>query len=251
MSLSTVGRTTAQGSWHTHSPAFSSAWVSDVGHHRLRQDDRAAAGANFVAIADGVGSVPGGGEAAQVAVGHFAALITGAASEADVVAAFQETHRLLSRLITDGRLPAGCATTLTAAVRIGTGLVVANVGDSPGWLLDDVEGPRSVVRLHRRWDPFRESFVLLSALGGPEPGRPAITTLPADRALRLVLASDGIVDDATDPDPPRVLELAAGGDVAAAARRIADAVLAGPARDNLTVAVIDVGRSGSTSPGPA
>jgi serine/threonine protein phosphatase PrpC len=240
MSLFTVGRTTSHGSWQTVAPAMSSAWVSDVGHHRTSQQDRAMAGANFVAIADGVGSVPGGGEAAQVAVGHFAALITGACSSDDVVAAFQQTHELIVRLTEEGTLPPGCATTLTTAVRIDDSVVIANVGDSPGWLLED-DGPRSVVRLHRRWDPFRESFVLLSALGSADFGGPALTTVIPRSAVRLVLASDGIVEDATDPDPPRVLDLARDGDAATAARRIADAVLAGPARDNLTVAVIDVG----------
>lgn len=219
---------------------MSSAWVSDIGHQRSRQDDRAAVGADFAVVADGVGSVPGGGDAAQVAVGHFAALIGGARSEADVTTAVEETHALIVRRIREGSLPPDCATTLTAAVRIDRRILIVNVGDSPGWLLD-AEGPRSVVRLHRRWDPFRESFVLLSALGGARFGGPAITALTPSTRIRLVLASDGVISDPADPDPPAELELARTGEVSAAARRVTEAVLRGAAPDNVTVAVIDVG----------
>jgi serine/threonine protein phosphatase PrpC len=240
-----TGRTTSYGSWSALAPALSSAWVSDIGHHRSHQEDRAAAGPNFVVIADGVGSVPGGGEAAQVAVGHFSALITGARAAADVVAVFRDTDQLIRQLTRQGVLPPGCATTLTAAVLLTDGLLIANVGDSPGWLLE-ADGPRSVVRLHRRWDPFRESFVLLSALGSGEPGEPALTRLTLPRPVRLVLASDGILTDPASPDPPSVLTLAQKGDPATAARRIVDAVLEGSARDNLTVAVLDVGRPEGT-----
>jgi PPM family protein phosphatase len=219
---------------------MSSAWVSDIGHQRTRQEDRAAVGANFVVVADGVGSIPGGGEAAQVAVGYFCALITAARSPADVVAAVDETHALIVRLIERGTLPPNCATTLTAAVSIGAEVLIVNVGDSPGWLLED-DGARSIVRLHRRWDPFRQSFVLLSALGAKDFSGPAVTTLTPTVRTRIVLASDGVIADPADPDPPEVLGLAREGDVISAARRVATAVLLGDALDNLTVAVIDIG----------
>jgi serine/threonine protein phosphatase PrpC len=219
---------------------MSSAWVSDIGRQRSRQDDRAAVGADFAVLADGVGSVPGGGEAAQVAVGHFAAAIVGASSRADVTAAVEQTHRLIVRRTRDGSLPPDCATTLTAAVRIDQEILIVNVGDSPGWLLTE-DGPQSVVRLHRRWDPFRESFVLLSALGGSRFDGPALTTLPVTSRIRLVLARDGVIDDPADPDPPAALELARAGEATTAARRVTEAVLLGAAADNVTVAVIDVG----------
>ena len=232
--------TRAEGSWLAAAPAMSSAWVSDIGHGRTRQEDRAAVGSNFVVVADGVGSVPGGGEAAQVAVGHFCALIVGAGSAQDVVAAVEDTHALIVRLTERGVLPPKCATTLTAAVGIGSEVLIVNVGDSPGWVLAD-DGARSIVRLHRRWDPFRQSFVLLSALGAKDFSAPAVTTLTPAGRTRIVLASDGVVADPTDPDPPEVLELARAGEVGPAARRVVDAVLHGVAQDNLTVAVIDVG----------
>jgi serine/threonine protein phosphatase PrpC len=219
---------------------MSSAWVSDIGHQRPRQEDRAAGGPNFVVVADGVGSIPGGGEAAQVAVGHFGALIAGAGSAEDVVAAVADTHALIVRLIERGTLPPNCATTLTAAVGLGGEVLIVNVGDSPGWVLEE-GGARSLVRLHRRWDPFRQSFVLLSALGARDFGGPAVTVLTPTVRSRIVLASDGVLADPNDPDPPAVLGLARDGDVSSAARRVAAAVLAGAATDNLTVAVIDVG----------
>jgi protein phosphatase len=222
---------------------MSSAWVSHIGHRRSDQEDRAAAGKNFVVIADGVGSVPGGGEAAQVAVGHFSARITGARSESDIVATFQETHDLIVRLADQGVLPPGCATTLTAAIHIGDTLMIANIGDSPGWLLDQ-DGPRNVVRLHRRWDPFRQSFVLLSALGTGDFTAPTVTAVSLTSAKRVVLASDGIITDPADPEPPQILTLALDGDTTEVVHRIADAVLQGPALDNLTIAVIDIGPAG-------
>jgi serine/threonine protein phosphatase PrpC len=208
---------------------MSSAWVSDIGHQRPRQEDRAAGGPNFVVVADGVGSIPGGGEAAQVAVGHFGALIAGAGSAEDVVAAVADTHALIVRLIERGTLPPNCATTLTAAVGLGGEVLIVNVGDSPGWVLEE-GGARSLVRLHRR-----------SALGARDFGGPAVTVLTPTVRSRIVLASDGVLADPNDPDPPAVLGLARDGDVSSAARRVAAAVLAGAATDNLTVAVIDVG----------
>jgi len=240
MNVDVPGGTRAQGSWLAAPPAMSSAWVSDIGHQRPRQEDRAAAGSNFMVVADGVGSIPGGGEAAQVAVGQFCALIVRAQSAVDVVAAVEDTHALIVRLIERGTLPPNCATTLTAAVNLGSEVLIVNVGDSPGWLLED-DGARSIVRLHRRWDPFRQSFVLLSALGAKDFSAPAITTLTPIVRTRLVLASDGVVADPADPDPPQVLDLAREGDVITAARRVAAGVLDGSAMDNLTVAVVDIG----------
>jgi serine/threonine protein phosphatase PrpC len=227
---------------------MASAWVSDIGHQPARQEDRAAVGANFVVVADGVGSMPGGAEAAQVAVGHFGALIVGAASANDVVTVVEETNALIIGLVARGTLPPNCATTLTAAVGIGTDVLIVNVGDSPGWLLD-AAGPRSVVRLHRRWDPFRQSFVLLSALGTRGFSGPAVTTLTPSTRTRIVLASDGVVADPADPDPPEVLKLAQEGDVISAARRVTTAVLLGDATDNVTVAVLDIGPLGGSTDG--
>jgi PPM family protein phosphatase len=225
---------------------MSSAWVSDIGHQRTRQEDRAAAGPNFVVVADGVGSTPGGAEAAQVAVGHFCALMAGAEAASDVVAAVENTHALIVRLIESQALPPNCATTLTAAVSLGAEVLIVNVGDSPGWQLDE-DGAHSIVRLHRRWDPFRQSFVLLSALGAKDFSGPTVTTLTPTVRTRIVLASDGVIADAADPDPPEVLNLAREADVTTAARRVAAAVLLGDALDNLTVAVVDIGPTGPGS----
>src|SRR6185436_16414969 len=66
MTAAGSGGTRAHGSWLVAAPGMASAWVSDIGHQRARQEDRAAVGANFVVVADGVGSIPGGAEAAQV-----------------------------------------------------------------------------------------------------------------------------------------------------------------------------------------
>ena len=98
------------------------------------------------------------------------------------MAAVQGAHDRVLDLVRQRRLPDGTATTLVAAVHLGDDvLVVVNVGDSPAWLLTP-QGPRLLAQLHRRWDPLRRSFALLSAIGVGTVLEPSVCTLRWGRA---------------------------------------------------------------------
>ena len=65
--------------------------------------------------------------------------------------------------------------------------------------------------------------------------------MPVGDGVRLVLASDGVLEDEPGAEVPSAVREAAAGDAAAAARAVLDHVLRGRAPDNVTVAVLDVG----------
>jgi protein phosphatase len=216
------------------------AWVSDVGKLRLENQDRVLAGLNALAVADGVGSAPGSAETADFVVRAFLELVASATDETDVLDAVHTLQSRIAASIDIGELPPQGATTLTAAVHCGEDLVVVNVGDSPAWLMN-ATGPRSLIRAQRRWDPFQQSYVLLSALGPSGLGAVASTLVVIDRPIRLVLASDGVLDPAEPDRFPDALLDARRGSLPEVVRRILRKTLDGAAGDNITVAVVDVG----------
>ena len=216
------------------------AWRSHTGYRRPSNDDRAALASGIAAVADGVGSTAGGGLAAQVAVAAFVAAATGARDEEEVREAALQAHGAVRRAASGGRLPREALTTLTAAVVVPGGVVVVNVGDSPAWLVGPA-APRHVTQLHRRWDPLLGAWLLSSALGGetdPEVSS-VLLAWPQEPTLRLVLATDGVLDSSRDPDPPARLHAGRLDDVRTAADRLVRDVLKGAATDNVTVAVLE------------
>jgi serine/threonine protein phosphatase PrpC len=231
------------GDWLAASPGGRGAWVSHPGHRRTVNDDRAAVGGGWAAVADGVGSLPGSGAAAEVAVAEFGRLAPRIATAGDAVDAVHEIDARVRAMSRAGELPSHVATTLAGAVARPDGVVVVCVGDSPAWSLG-AGGPRLLVRPQRRWDPLLQSFTLLNAVGSGRLRDPAVAAVPAGAGIRVVLATDGVLDDEPDADVPAALLAAAAGDVPAAARSVLEHVLRGPASDNVTVAVLDVGRPG-------
>jgi len=220
-------------------PQGRAAWVSHPGHRRPANDDRAAVGAGWAVVADGVGSVPGSGAAAEVAVAEFGRLAPDIRSAADAATAIGRVNERVLSLVRAGRLAPDVATTLVGAVGLPDGVLVVGVGDSPAWALD-AAGARLVCPPQRRWDPLLQSFTLLAAIGARRVD-PNVECLPVGAGLRLVLASDGVLEEEPDAAVPAAVLAAAGGDVATAARRVLARALEGPGTDNVTVAVLDVG----------
>jgi protein phosphatase len=221
-------------------PAARAAWASHPGNRRKVNDDRAAVGAGWAVVADGVGSVPGSDAAAEAAVAEFGARAAGIGSVTDAVAAVHAVNAHVLALVASGRLAPGVATTLVGAVVVPGGVVVVAVGDSPAWATD-AAGARLVCGPRRRWDPVLQSFTLLAAIGAECPPDPEVAALPIGSGLRVVLASDGVLETEPDAPVPATVRAATGPDVVTAALRVVARTLAGPARDNVTVAVLDVG----------
>ena len=117
---------------------FRSAALSDVGRVRSENEDRFLhdEAAGFYGVADGVGGLPGGAEAAQLAIDELAAALRAvpAGQEADLPAAFRtlnESVRLLGQRMNP---QTGIATTLTAGLVRAEVLRIGHVGDSRAYL---------------------------------------------------------------------------------------------------------------------
>jgi len=110
------------------------AALTDIGRVRRENEDRYLLDEKglLFGVADGVGGLPGGAEAAHLAIEDFtramAALPEG--SEPDLVAVVRHTNEMVARLGQQISPSMGIATTLTVGyVRVAT-LKIAHVGDS-------------------------------------------------------------------------------------------------------------------------
>ena len=115
-------------------PLFRAAALSDIGRVRRENEDRFLLDekAMLFGVADGVGGLPGGAEAAQLAVEE----ITGALgasihdNQPDLNEAVQQANRMVSALGQEISPSMGIGTTLTIGCIRGNRLLIAHVGDS-------------------------------------------------------------------------------------------------------------------------
>src|SRR5262249_1428756 len=111
-----------------------SAALSDVGHLRSQNEDRYVQDdvAAVYGIADGVGGLPGGEQAAQMAVDEVlrGARQIAADGQPDLESIVQWVNRAVGELGAEVSPNQGIGTTLTFAVVRGNNLHLAHVGDS-------------------------------------------------------------------------------------------------------------------------
>jgi len=232
-------------------------WATATGP-RPDNQDRCAAGPTWAVVSDGAGGQPGGALAATLTVDAvWSRLATAgpAPDEALVLRAVDAAHLAVrDGQAADARV-ATMAATLTLAVAAQPGgrlWLLANVGDSPAWLV----GPGGAVRVtedHNAAAELVRAGVLTAEEGRRSPGRHLITraigateapaadlaVVPVPPGGRLVLASDGlgVLDGAAimevvadTPEPPTI------------ARRLVAQALAAGATDNVTAAVVGPGQ---------
>ena len=239
---------------------------SDRGLLRERNEDAAAAlalpdGSRLLAVADGLGGLPGGEIASHTALDTLLERLR-AHPPTDPAAglrdAFEEANRRVRALQHGPRARMG--TTLVAAlVRDGTAWL-ANIGDSRGYLvpLDSGEGARRLTEDHS-WveeqvraglldpdDPLAalNRHVVTRAIGLDERAGTDVTgpiALPAP--CLLLLSSDGLHGVLDDEAIARVVA-ESGGDYAG---DLIDAVLDRGAPDNVSVALLRRGAGGETA----
>jgi protein phosphatase len=233
--------------------AVDAAWATATGP-RPDNQDLADATPRWAVVSDGAGGLPGGATAARLAVeAAVARLASGQLNRAAVEAAIADAHRAVrAGQAADPELATMAATlTLAAAGSVGAGgsrWHVANVGDSPAWLVSG-DGTTRV----SREDNLAAELVRTGAISPDEarrhPGRHVVTqamgttaavtfspvTVPLRPGDALVLASDGI-ETLTEAAIMEVVDGAP--DAQQAARRLVDAALAAGATDNVTVAVV-------------
>jgi protein phosphatase len=231
------------------------AWATATGP-RAENQDRAATSPLWAVVSDGAGGLPGGATAARLtteaAVANLAAA-TGPLDDNVVARAVTAANQAVrAHQAADERVATMAATlTLAAAAAVepaGSAWLVANLGDSPAWLVADGR----ISRVSQE-DNVAAELVRSGAISADEarrhPGRHIVTravgtagtvavsptTVRLGPRHHLVLASDGVevladqaIMDVVDGAP----------DAHQAARRLVDAALAAGATDNVTVAVI-------------
>lgn len=253
------------------------AWAgrSDVGHRRAVNEDSVLVGPPVFAVADGMGGHAAGDRASAAVIGRLASLNDGAddgyldieSIEEALVAAAGDID------VFAAHIPVGAGTTVTGAVlALDEGephFAVFNIGDSrvyhwDGTDLTRVTTDHSVVQEmvdaglidESDAENHPDSNVITRAVGFRDVPRPDLWMLPIKPGMRLLLCSDGLTKEVSDPQIRGILS--SGTTAAETADELMDAALAAGGRDNVTVVVIDVATSAaklkrepaSTNPGP-
>jgi serine/threonine protein phosphatase PrpC len=226
--------------------SFTYAARTDVGQVRETNEDYAYASADLLAVADGVGGVPGGAQAAEAAV---QSLLARENPDLRSLAEAAEAADRAVQSLADGETRP--ATTLTALVRSGSRLGLVHIGDSRAYLLRNGELSRltqdhtyvqTLVDAGRisseeaRTHAQRPLLVraLGSGAGRSEPDVSLRSTQPGDRYL---LCTDGL--SAVVPSA-EVAGALPGGTPDEAVQRLLDLANSHGAPDNIAIAVADI-----------
>jgi len=242
--------------------------------HRRNEDafavERVGEDGVVAVVCDGISTATSGDAAARAAAGAAAAVLAAAVREdanlqeatgAAVLAAHGAVERVPATSRSSLALPS--CTLVSAACRDGE-LVVGWVGDSRAfWLAPDDARQLTV---DDSWAAEQVADGLLSAeeafadrrahaitrwVGADAPpDAPQVTTVAPDGPGRLVLCSDGLWNVAPDAADLAALvaDLGPGATPAAVAHHLVDAAMAGGARDDVTVAVVDIEPPGGPQP---
>ncbi|NYT96779.1 PP2C family serine/threonine-protein phosphatase [Salinispora sp. H7-4] len=186
-----------------------SAIRNDIGLVRNNNEDSALAGERLLAVADGMGGLPAGEVASEIAIRILDELTppTTPTAAADALrAVVNAANQRIHAAIAADPAREGMGTTLTATLLAEDTLVLAQVGDSRCYLSRDGE-----LSLITRDDTFVQALVDQGAIT-PEQARhhpqrslvtravqgagapPTIGTLTVTSGDRLLLCSDGLSD---------------------------------------------------------
>ena len=124
------------------------AYQTDIGHQRKENQDRVAKftapdGTLLVVVTDGIGGSRSGDVAAQITVDHLGRQFQAASpnSSLEAIRWFAREVQLINDEIlqksTENPKYQGMGTTLVAAIIFDQAMVIANIGDSRGYVLHD------------------------------------------------------------------------------------------------------------------
>jgi len=115
-------------------PLLRAAALTDIGRIRRENEDRYLLDEESLlfGVADGVGGLPGGGEAAQLAIEEISGLLHGTPIDGlpDLTGAVQKANQSVANLGQKISPSMGIGTTLTIGCIRGNKLTIAHVGDS-------------------------------------------------------------------------------------------------------------------------
>lgn len=230
------------------------AVATDVGLHRLVNEDSFVATCPVFAVADGMGGHSAGDIASGAVVSRLAELQSdGFAKMDDVQPALERAVSDLGAQVTDAQRSAGTTVTGAALVLAEGGLewAVFNIGDSRVYglvdgTLEQLTRDHSVVQqlvdagsiTRDEADIHPHANVITRAVGLMEPPVPEFSTFPVVPASRLLLCSDGLTKEITDVGIEHFLVSTATAEEAA--QNLLKNALGNSGRDNITVIVIDV-----------
>lgn len=226
---------------------------SDRGLVRKNNEDSAYAGANLLALADGMGGHAAGEVASQIMIGHIKELDTDPGDN-DMLALLasiaDDANHAIARRIREKPETDGMGTTLTSLMFNGTEFGLCHVGDSRGYRLRDgqleqiTSDDTYVQSLVDRGelDPEdvsthpQRSMILKAYTGrAVEPTLNMVDAKPGDR---LMLCSDGLSDPVTFSTIHTILAEEATPE--GCVNRLIELALRSGGPDNVTVLVADV-----------
>lgn len=236
------------------SVTLSWAAATDVGHHRVENEDSFVVGPPVFAVADGMGGHSAGDVASAAVVEGLARLESGEFTTTDDVnAALVHGVDILEGRLDESQRGAG--TTVTGAALViednAVRWAIFNIGDSRVYAFNDgkliqVTVDHSVVQqlvdagqiTREEADYHPHANVITRAVGVTDEPIPDYFFLEVRSGMRLLLCSDGLTKELTDQGIEHFL--AAGGTPRDAVDAMMKAALNNSGRDNVTLAVIDV-----------
>lgn len=198
------------------------AALTDIGRVRRENEDRYILDekAMVFGVADGVGGLPGGGEAAQHAVDEMLRLVGAVplTQEVDLFSMVQQTNTAVANLGHKMSPSMGIGTTLTlGCIRHGV-LKIGHVGDSRAYGVRDrlisrltedhsVENEARLRRARGEVVYYHEvnRNALTRCIGQPTPPEVDIVTCPLTAGDRYLFCSDGVTRMLSEPDLQNLL----------------------------------------------
>jgi protein phosphatase len=232
---------------------FRSAAITDIGKLRQENEDRFLRDdqLGLFGVADGLGGIPGGAEAAECAVDALKRSLPELGDQADLVALTQAVSASVREL---GQLihpPHGIGSTLTFGVFTRGKLRLAHVGDSRAYLFKHGQLLRLTVdhsmenEIHKL-KALREKIELTAAnrkaltrcLG--QPGVPEVDYLeqPVAPGEVYLFATDGISNHIDDPELAAILASPVG--LAEQLKSMIELALHRGGLDNLTAVLVKI-----------
>jgi serine/threonine protein phosphatase PrpC len=231
------------------------AALSDIGHLRSQNEDRYLQDDTLgvYGVADGVGGLPGGEEAAQLTVDEIRRAVgtLPPSGEPDLVAVVQKANEIVVHRGHELSPTIGIGTTLTFGVVRDGKMRIAHVGDSRCYLWHagkiemitrdhSVESDAKFRRARGEVVFYHEvnRNALTRCIGQPTPPDPDITVRPLVPGDRYLFCSDGVTRLVREAELGDIL--ARGGDPAALAKEIVDMANVRGGPDNSTVVLVFV-----------
>jgi protein phosphatase len=229
--------------------------ATDVGRVRTNNEDQLLVADSLFAVADGMGGHAAGEVASLTAVEALRAAFERDRSADGLANAVRHANRAVWERAGGERELRGMGTTLTAAALVDEDgqeiLVIANVGDSRGYLLrdgelgqvtDDHSLPEEMVRRGEITPEdaavHPQRHILTRVLGMEQDVDPDCFRVLPYRGDRVLLASDGLTNELTDDQISSILRRLADPDEAA--RELVRAAKENGGNDNITAVVVDV-----------